>query len=74
MPDVCSLSSAKKFIQPILSEVAEFLQPTLDSLYIGSLKQGRYKPKDAIWLNEYDPLYVMLRSVKRREFQESFDR
>lgn len=74
MPDVCSLSSAKKFIQPILNEVAEFLEPTLDSLSIGSLKQGRYKPKDSIWMYEYDPLYVMLRSVKRREFQESFDR
>lgn len=35
MPDVCSLSSAKKFIQPILNEIAEFLQPSLDSLSIG---------------------------------------
>ena len=74
IPDMCSLSAAKKFIQPILANVADFLQPTLDSLSIGSLKQGRYKPKDEIWLNEYDPLYVMLRSVKRKEFQESFDR
>jgi E3 ubiquitin-protein ligase UBR3 len=74
LPDICSLTSAKKYIQPILDECAEFLQPTLDALSIGSLKQGRYKPKDEIWLREYDPLYVMLRSVKRREFQESFDR
>ena len=74
LPDMCSLSSSKKYIQPILKEVAEFLQPSLDSQSIGSLKQGRYKPRDSIWLNEYDPLYVMLRSVKRREFQESFDR
>ena len=74
LPDICSLTSAKKFIKPILEDVSDFLQPTLDALSIGNLKQGRYKPKDQIWLYEYDPLYVMLRSVKRREFQESFDR
>ena len=74
LPDICSLTSAKKYIQSILDDSADFLQPTLDALSIGSLKQGRYKPKDEIWLYEYDPLYVMLRSVKRREFQESFDR
>ena len=74
LPDICSLTSAKKYIQPILDNCAEFLHPTLDALSIGSLKQGRYKPNDDVWLYEYDPLYVMLRSVKRREFQESFDR
>ncbi len=42
MPDVCSLSSAKKFVQAILGEIAEFLEPSLDSASIGSLKQGRY--------------------------------
>ena len=74
MPDVCSLSQAKRFIPAILNDVADFLQPSLDVSSIGNLKQGRYKPKDEIWLNEYDPLYTMLRSVKRREYQESFDR
>jgi hypothetical protein len=74
LPDICSLSSSKRFIQSILNEVSDYLQPSLDLSSIGSLKQGRYKLKDEIWLNEYDPLFVMLRSVKRREFQESFDR
>lgn len=74
LPDVCSLSMTKKFIKQILGEVSDYLQPSLDILSIGNLKQGRYKPKDSIWLNEYDPLFVMLRSVKMREFQESFDR
>lgn len=73
LPDICSLSVAKKYIDSILSKVSDYLQPTLD-LSISNLKQGRYKPKDSVWLSEYDPLYVMLRSVKRREFQESFDR
>lgn len=61
LPDVCSLSTAKKDIEPILKECADFLQPTLDTSSIGNVKQGRYKPKDSVWLNEYDPLYVMLR-------------
>ena len=74
LPDMCSLSNAKSFTPNILKEVADFLQPSLDISSIGNLKQGRYKPKDSIWLTEYDPLYTMLRSVKRREFQESFDR
>jgi hypothetical protein len=74
LPDVCSLSLSKKFIQPILNEVSDYLQPSLDLASISNLKQGRYKLKDDVWLNEYDPLFVMLRSVKRREFQESFDR
>lgn len=74
IPDVCSLSVAKRFIPSILNDVADYLQPSLDISSIGNLKQGRYKPKDSIWLQEYDPLNTMLRSVKRREFQESFDR
>jgi hypothetical protein len=62
------------FAYSLIQQVAEFLRPTLDSQGIGSVRQGRYRPRDAVWMSEYDPLYVMLRSVKRREFQESFDR
>jgi hypothetical protein len=74
LPDICSLSSSKKFIQSILNQVSDYLQPDSDLFSIGSLKQGRYKLKDEIWLNEYDPLLVMQRSVKRKEYQDSFDR
>ena len=74
MPDIFSLSQAKRFIPNILNDVADFLQPSLDISSIGNLKQGRYKPKDSIWLTEYDPLYTMLSSVKGREFQGGFDR
>lgn len=52
LPDICSLSVAKRFISPILTQVSDYLQPTLD-LSITNLKQGRYKPKDSIWLSEY---------------------
>jgi len=27
-----------------------------------------------VWLNEYDPLHIMLRAVYRREIQQSVDR
>lgn len=33
-----------------------------------------YYPKPHIWLNEYDPLYVLLRAVHRRDYQSSVDR
>ena len=33
-----------------------------------------FHPKPHIWLNEYDPLYVLLRAVHRRDYQSSFDR
>lgn len=52
LPDACSLSAAKKLISPILNQISDYLQPTLD-LSISNLKQGRYKPKDNIWLKEY---------------------
>lgn len=51
LPDACSLSSAKKLVSPLLDQLSDFLQPTLDSS-ISNLKQGRYKPKECIWLKE----------------------
>lgn len=33
-----------------------------------------FYPKPHIWLNEYDPLYVLLRAVHRRDYQSSVDR
>lgn len=58
LPDSCSLSASKRLIPPLLSQVGDFLQPTLDTS-ISNLKQGRYKPKDRIWLTEYDFLYSL---------------
>lgn len=74
LPDICSLNSAKKFIEPVLNDVGTYLQPTFDFSSIGNMKQGRYQLNKDAWLGEYDPLLVLTRSVKRREFQESFDR
>lgn len=33
-----------------------------------------YIPKDEVWENLYDPIYVLLRAVQRRDFQASLDR
>lgn len=51
LPDTCSLSAAKKLISPVLNAVSDYLQPTLD-MSISNFKQGRYKPKETIWLKE----------------------
>ena len=36
--------------------------------------QGTYVPKGNIWESDYDPLYVLLRVMYRRDFQASMDR
>lgn len=36
--------------------------------------QGMYVPKSFVWETEYDPIYILLRAVHRREFQTSMDR
>ncbi len=71
LPDVCNLAMSKKEIDKILHEVADFIDPMAQE---HGLKQGIYAPKDHIWTSEYDPLYVMLRSIYIIEFQKSFDR
>lgn len=73
LPDICSLSTSKKDTEFIVKEVADYKQPSFE-IHTKGLKQGYYVPKEFVWLNEYDPLHVLLRSVKQREYQESFDR
>lgn len=36
--------------------------------------QGMYVPKAFVWENDYDPIYILLRAVHRRDFQTSMDR
>ena len=40
----------------------------------GSMQQGMYSPKPEVWENLYDPIYVLLRAVQRKDFQNSLDR
>jgi E3 ubiquitin-protein ligase UBR3 len=36
--------------------------------------QGMYVPKSYVWETLYDPIYILLRAVHRRDFQTSMDR
>ena len=38
------------------------------------MQQGMYVPKHEVWETMYDPIYVLLRAVHRRDFQSSIDR
>ena len=40
----------------------------------GNMQQGMYVPKHEVWETMYDPIYVLLRAVHRRDFQSSIDR
>lgn len=73
LPEISTYSQNKKFIDDILKEIADYNQPVFE-MHSRGLKQGKYVPKSHIWENEYDPLFVILRSVKLKEFQEAFDR
>ena len=53
-------------------QVAEFKAPGFN--VNGKLQQGTYSPNPDVWLHEFDPLHIMLRTVHRREFQQSMDR
>ena len=39
-----------------------------------NMQQGMYVPKPEVWETMYDPIYVLLRAVHRRDFQSSIDR
>ncbi|XP_067935363.1 E3 ubiquitin-protein ligase UBR3-like [Watersipora subatra] len=55
-----------------LQEVADYNAPGFNAS--GKLQQGTYSPKPEIWLKQFDPLHIMLRTVHRREFQQAMDR
>ena len=72
LPEKCGTSNNKKCFDKNLAEIADFRSPALEAG--GNVSQGMFYPKAYIWLNEYDPLYVLLRAVHRRDYQSSFDR
>ena len=73
LPDFGNLTYSKVDVEGILNDIADFIQPSLE-LHAADLKQGYYIPKDYIWLNEYDPLHVLMRSSDAINFNKSFDR
>ncbi len=56
----------------VLSDVAQYSEPRFEAG--GSMQQGMYLPRPHVWEELYDPIYVILRAVHRREFQTSIER
>ena len=73
LPDICSLGTSKQYVESIVKEISDYKEPSFEA-HTKGLKQGYYVPKESVWLNDYDPLHVLLRSVRQREYQDSFDR
>lgn len=55
-----------------INQVADYKAPNFESS--GNMLQGMYVPKPCVWEQIYDPIYVLLRAVHRRDFQTSLDR
>lgn len=72
MPERCGNSSQSKDFESVLAKVADYKAPNFESS--GNMLQGMYVPKPSIWESEYDPIYILLRAVHRRDFQTSMDR
>ena len=72
LPEKCGTTAHNKDFETILSQIADYRAPTLESG--GNLSQGMFYPKSEIWEKEYDPLHVLLRAVHRRDYQSSMDR
>ncbi|KAK0089869.1 hypothetical protein PV325_004892 [Microctonus aethiopoides] len=71
MPERCGTTPNRDF-EPVLAEVAQYRAPNLEAS--GTMQQGMYGPKPHVWDELYDPLYVLLRAVHRRDYQSSMDR
>lgn len=52
--------------------MAQYSEPRFEAS--GNMQQGMYLPKPKVWEELYDPVYVLLRAVHRREFQTSIER
>uniref|UniRef100_UPI003590070B E3 ubiquitin-protein ligase UBR3 isoform X3 n=1 Tax=Myxine glutinosa TaxID=7769 RepID=UPI003590070B len=60
------------YFEKVLSAVADFRAPVFEPG--GSMQQGMYTPKSAVWDVEFDPVSVILRAVYRRDMQSAMDR
>lgn len=72
MPERCGNSSQSRDFEMVLAKVADYKAPNFESS--GNMLQGMYIPKPFIWESLYDPIYILLRAVHRRDFQTSLDR
>merc|ERR550519_118330 len=72
MPEKCGNGVLADDFEHILSEVGQYREPAFEAG--GNMQQGMYVPKPEVWEAMYDPIYVLLRAVHRRDFQSSIDR
>ena len=72
MPEKCGTGVLTDDFERVLSEVGQFREPQFEPG--GNMQQGMYVPKHEVWESMYDPIYVLLRAVHRRDFQNSIDR
>ncbi|ROT84089.1 putative E3 ubiquitin-protein ligase UBR3 isoform X1 [Penaeus vannamei] len=72
MPEKCGSAAQSRDFETVLSRVSSYRAPNFEAS--GTMQQGMYIPKDEVWENLYDPIYVLLRAVQRRDFQASLDR
>ena len=72
MPEKYGTILPLELFDRVLSEVAQYSEPRFEPG--GNMQQGIYVPKPHVWENLYDPIYVLLRAVHRREFMTSMDR
>ncbi len=72
MPEKCGTCVPLELFDKVLAEVAQFSEPRFEAS--GNMQQGIYLPTANVWENLYDPVYVLLRAVHRRDFQTSIER
>ncbi|ODM94642.1 E3 ubiquitin-protein ligase UBR3 [Orchesella cincta] len=63
----CGSDGQLKNFETVLAEIADFQAPR-------NMQQGMFTPKPRVWEEIYDPLYTLLRSSNRAEYQCSRDR
>ncbi|XP_074659002.1 E3 ubiquitin-protein ligase UBR3-like [Tubulanus polymorphus] len=73
MPEKCGLSGQTKQFEPILRQIGDYKAPNFEAGG-GTMQQGMYVPKELVWNEDFDPMYVSLRAVHRRDFQSAMDR
>lgn len=72
MPEKCGSGVLTDDFERVLAEVGHFTEPRFEAG--GNMQQGCYVPKPEVWESMYDPIYVLLRAVHRKDFQNSIDR
>ena len=72
MPEKSGNSIPIELFDEQLKDVAEYSGPRSDQS--GNMQPGMYRPRPHVWEELFDPIYVLLRAVHRREFQTSIER